>query len=94
MKQTVQVTLLGQHYSLRSDASPEEVQRVAAFVNQKLAEVAGSRTAVNPLDQALLALMNIAGDYLQVHERGGRQQEQETLLRRLLERLDRACPEP
>ena len=41
MKHAVQITVLGQNYTIRSEAAPEEVRKVAAFVNAQLEEAAG-----------------------------------------------------
>lgn len=60
----VQVSILGQTFSLRSEASPEEIHRVAAFVNEQIAEVAAGSRTVDSLNLALLALLNVAGAYL------------------------------
>ncbi|MHB1399834.1 MAG: cell division protein ZapA [Trichloromonadaceae bacterium] len=96
MKQAVSVTILGQHISLKSEAPPEEVREVAAFVNAKVAEVmAGGRT-VDTQNAAILALLNVAGLYLRLREqtKGGSRDDQDgdVRLRQLLQRLEQACP--
>lgn len=96
MKQAVSVTILGQHITLKSEAPPEEVREVAAFVNAKVAEVmAGGRT-VDTQNAAILALLNVAGLYLRLREQtegGGLEDQQgELRLRQLLQRLEQACP--
>ncbi len=94
MKQAVQVTILGQQYTVKSEASAEEVKRVAAFVNDQISEVAASK-AVDTLNTAVLALMNVAGAYLRLRDgEGRRSREMEKHLQGLLDRLERACPEP
>lgn len=94
MKHVVQVTILGQQYTIRSEASPEEVARVAAFVNEKIDEVAAVGI-VNTLNAAVLALLNVAGAYLRILDEGaaGGGREAEGRLRQILDRLERACPE-
>jgi len=96
VKQPVSVTILGQHITLKSEAAPEEVREVAAFVNAKVAEVmAGGRT-VDTQNAAILALLNVAGLYLRLREQteGGSREDQESdvRLRQLLQRLEQACP--
>ncbi len=92
MKHAVQVTILGQQYTVRTEASAEEVRRVADFVNQKIAEVAANK-AVDTLNTAVLALMNVAGAYLQLLDAEDRYHgDVEGQLQRLLERLEQACP--
>ena len=92
MKESLQVVILGQTFTVRSEASPEEVQRVAAFVNQQLAEVAGGRTA-DSLHAALLALLNVAEAYLRLRDGGAHElQGLEERLSRLLQRVEKETP--
>ena len=90
MKQSVEVTILGQPYVVRSTESVEEVRRIASFVNDRLNEVMASGRSADTLASAILALMNVSGRLL-------RQQETDALcgdedvnrrLRILLQRLD------
>ncbi len=91
MKHAVQVNILGQQYTVRSTASPDEVQRVAEFVNRQVAEVAASK-AVDTLNTAVLALMNIGGAYLRLQDAMAVDQHGEERLQRLLQRLECDCP--
>ncbi len=91
MKHAVQVTILGQQYTVRSSASPDEVERVAEFVNRQVAEVAASK-AVDTLNTAVLALMNIGGAYLRLQDAMAVDQQGEERLQRLLQRLECDCP--
>lgn len=83
MKEAVQVTLLGQVFSLRSEATPEEVRRVTEFVNRAINEASASGKTVDSLNISLLALLNVAQAYLQLQ--AVRAQEE----RELVGRLDR-----
>ena len=92
MSETLQIVLLGQTFTVRSDASVAEVQRVAAFVNRKLAEVSGGRSA-DSLHTALLTLLNVAGDYLQLRDGGALEsQSLEERLSRLVRQLETEGP--
>lgn len=94
MKQAVSVTILGQHITLKSEAPPEEVREVAAFVNAKVAEVMAAGRTVDTQNAAILALLNVAGLYLRLRDQsevGG--QEAELRIRQLLLRLEQACPD-
>lgn len=93
MKQAVSVTILGQHITLKSEAPPEEVREVAAFVNAKVAEVMAAGRTVDTQNAAILALLNVAGLYLRLREQTeGGGQEAELRLRQLLQRVEQACP--
>lgn len=75
--------------------APEEVCRVADFVNEKIAEVVTASRAVDTLNTAVLALLNVSEAYLRLRDtaREG-ESELEARLRELVTRLEKACPEP
>ncbi len=89
MKRTVRVVLAGREYTIRSEASEEEVSRVAAFVNAQIDDVASTGGAVDTLDRAVLALMNVSGKYLRLKKETDLEAEAIDRLRRLSERLTR-----
>jgi cell division protein ZapA len=100
LKHTVQVTILGQQYTVKSDATPDEVAKVVDFANEKIAEVAASGRTVDSLHVAVLALLNLAGAFLRLQEERLITTNQplsdpqtDSRLLRLLERLEQACPE-
>ena len=64
MKQSIQVSILGQQFNLRSDASPEQVHRVARFVEDQIAQVSSSGRAVDSLQATILALLNVSAAHL------------------------------
>lgn len=64
MKQSLQVSILGQQFHLRSDSSPEQVQRVAEFVEARINEVTASGRVAGTLQAAVLALLNVSAKYL------------------------------
>lgn len=88
--QTAQVKILGREYALRTQQSAAQVQKVAAFVEEKLAETAAGR-AVDTRDLTVLTLLNLAGLYLQLlDEQKQNQTEQEDRLRELVNHLEQA----
>jgi cell division protein ZapA len=92
VKQAVQVTILGQQYTVKSEASQEEVRKVAEFVNGQIAEVVTASRSVDTLNTAILALMNVGGAYLRLQEKtGAAEQDLKDRLKKLLNRLDDAC---
>lgn len=81
MNGAVQVTLLGQHLTLRSDSSADEVRRVADFVNRAIDEVSASGRAADSLNVSLLALLNLAQAYLRLQD--ARQYDAQDVVARL-----------
>ncbi len=65
MKQSIQVTILGQQFNLRSDAPPEQVHRVARFAEEQIGKVTASGRAVDSLQAAILALLNVSAAHLE-----------------------------
>lgn len=93
MKHSVPVAILGQQYVVKSEAPPEEVHKVAAFVNDRIAEVTAARKTADSLNAAVLALLNVSGAYLRLRDRGGDDGQAEERIRSLLTRLEQVCPE-
>lgn len=65
MKQSVQVSILGQQFNLRSEAPPEQVHRVARFVEDQISQVTASGRTVDSLQAAILALLNVSAAHLE-----------------------------
>lgn len=94
MKHSVQVTILGQQYTIKSHLEPDRVKRVAGFVNGKIAEVAASHKVVDTLNTAVLALLNIAGEYLDLQQKcADDDSEVQQRMERLLTKAEAACGE-
>jgi cell division protein ZapA (FtsZ GTPase activity inhibitor) len=95
VKQTLQVSILGQHFNLRSDSSPEQVQKIAEFVEGQIHEVTASGRVADTLQAAVLALLNVSARYL--HGGGSVQSlppEADGRLRQLVGRIEQAFSEP
>ena len=56
------VTIFGKEYTLKGGADAEYVQEVAAFVDERMSEVARSATVVSTDRVAILAAVNIADE--------------------------------
>ena len=63
---TTAIKLLGKEYKLRTDADPEHLQQVAAYVDRILLEV--RRSASDTQDAAILAALNIASELFRARE--------------------------
>jgi cell division protein ZapA len=83
------IKILGRELQVRSSALPEKVQDIESFVNGKLADVAASIKGSDPQLVAILALMNIAEEYLSLvrGQEGARQHETERV-KSLLQKVD------
>jgi cell division protein ZapA len=92
LKQAVEVTILGRQLTVKSEASPAEVRRVAEFVNRKITEVMSAGRLADTLSCALLALMNVSGAFLLLQDQTDVESDEtvRTCLRALLERMERA----
>ncbi|PLY00186.1 MAG: hypothetical protein C0624_12515 [Desulfuromonas sp.] len=64
MKQTVQVNIQGQEFSLRTDLPTAQVEAVADFVNAQIDAISGADRSVDTYRAVVLALLNVAGLYL------------------------------
>lgn len=90
MNPTVQINILGREYSLRSQKSEAQIQRVVDFIEERLAETASGKS-VDTRDLTVLTLLNLAGEYLQLlgeQDRGV--EHQNNRLQQLVESLELA----
>ncbi len=67
MGSLINLKIQGRSYTLRSQESEEQIHKVVAFVEKKLAETARDRS-VDSVDLMILTLLNLAGDYLRSRE--------------------------
>lgn len=63
-KRTVEVSIMGQKFLVRSDSDENYVERVAEFVNSKVAEITSKSKSIPSLNVIILAAMNIADDFI------------------------------
>jgi cell division protein ZapA len=89
VKQTLQVSILGQQFNLRSDASPEQVQKIAEFVEGQIHQVTDAGRVADSLQAAILALLNVSARYLQAGEAGAGSSLEDERLRLLVGRIER-----
>lgn len=93
MKQSLQVSILGQQFHLRSDSSPEQVRRIADFVEGQIREVTATGRVADTLQAAVLALLNVSARYLREGEPAGLPEEATQRLGNLVQRVERALGE-
>ena len=94
MKQSLQVSILGQQFHLRSDSSPEQVQRVAEFVEEQINEITASGRVADTLQAAVLALLNVSARYLQGGSPEGLPPEATERLQQMVVRIERVLESP
>jgi cell division protein ZapA len=61
MKRTVDVSILGQKFRIKSEESEDYVENVARYVDSKVKEATVGKTSAS-IQMVLLAAMNIADD--------------------------------
>lgn len=93
MKNVTRVTILGQEYAFKTDADPEEIERIADFVNSRIDEVVASGHGADTVGVVVLSLMNVAGEYFQLlNGDGNNVGDVQSRLERLLSRVEEALP--
>ncbi|MGD8719226.1 MAG: cell division protein ZapA [Candidatus Zixiibacteriota bacterium] len=74
-KQTTKVTIFGVEYSITSDRNPEEVRRIAKFVDDKMWEISENNNLISTEKVAILTALNIAEDFLHTLEQRKKEKE-------------------
>jgi cell division protein ZapA (FtsZ GTPase activity inhibitor) len=89
MTATVKIKIQNRELAVKGSDDREQILQVAAYVDQKLKEVSDSAKGISDDKTAILAALNIAGDYFQLLK------EKEDLLaeindrsKRLIQNLD------
>lgn len=72
MKRKVEVTLLGQRFTVRSDREESYLHQVAHFVNHKFDELQRQSRTATSHQLALLVAMNLADEMFRSEERHAR----------------------
>lgn len=90
MKRSIQVSILGQQFNLRSEAPAEQVHRVARFVEDQIAQVSSSGRTVDSLQAAILALLNVSAAHLDGETATSSVAVDTQRLQKLLEKIEKA----
>lgn len=67
-KTTVKVEILGESYSIRSDASAEHTRAVAEYLDQAIRQITSTGAVVETNRAAILAAMQITSELFQARE--------------------------
>jgi len=65
----VEIKVLGQTYTVKTDSDENHMQEVAQYVNEKGDEILRKTKSVSSLNVAILTALNIADDLLKEKER-------------------------
>ena len=76
MKRSVTVEVAGQKLTLRTDAGEEYLHALAAFVNEKIAEVKTSTRTFSTHALAILAALNIADELFQARDQARKETDE------------------
>lgn len=79
MKKAVDVEIMGEKLTVRSDAEESYVRKVAGYVDGKMQEVMKTTRPVGKSSVAMLAALNIADEYQRLKE------SYETMSQRLIQ---------
>jgi cell division protein ZapA len=90
-KQVVRVTIVGEEYSIRSEATPEHTRAVAAYVDGAIRRVLNGGGAVEPKKAAILAALQITDELMQAEQAA---QALTGSLRSLSSEVERWLPPP
>jgi len=63
MKKPVEVEIMGQNLTLRSEEEESYVRRVAGYVDEKMQEVVKTTRPIAKFNVAVMAALNIADEY-------------------------------
>ena len=69
MERLVGVNILGQDYTVKTDADKEYIQKIAEYVDKKMDEIVRNTKTVSTLNTAILAALNIADEFFKEIEK-------------------------
>jgi cell division protein ZapA len=84
MPDAVQVTIMGQVFSVSSDDGEEHLRRVATLVDSKMREITQGNRIASSYSAAVLTALNIASEYQKLRDE---QVEIDATIERLTARL-------
>ena len=64
----VTVEILGETYTIKGDAEPERILRVAAWLNERMKKISQANSRLSTPKVAVLAALNIADEYLRLEQ--------------------------
>jgi cell division protein ZapA len=89
-RRSVSVRIRGKEFRVLTDGDDEALQRVAGLLDQTMARVERHTGAVDSLDVAMLAALNLARELLELREAGPMVDADADRLRSLVEQAESA----
>ncbi len=65
---SVEISILGQKYTIKGDASEDHIRKLAAYVDGKLKEIHAANPNITPLKASILASLNIADELHRIRD--------------------------
>jgi cell division protein ZapA len=90
-QQHVTVTIMGRNYTLRAEEDPQYVRMIAAYVDDKLQEIAKVSPRMSTTRLAILAAINIADEFHKLEQgskSSGGSREVESTVDRILNKVE------
>ncbi len=82
----LEMDILGQRISIKSDEDEEYIRAVESYLNDKVLEVKSKSKAVSTLDLALLTALNVTGELIKTKETLESQEKRFEELTQLIDR--------
>jgi cell division protein ZapA len=89
-RRSVSVRIRGKEFRVLTDGDDESLQRVAGLLDQTMARVERHTGAVDSLDVAMLAALNLAREVLELRDGGTSVEADADRLRSLVEQAESA----
>jgi cell division protein ZapA len=89
-RRSVSVRIRGKEFRVLTEGDEESLQRVAGLVDQTMARVERHTGAVDTMDVAMLAALNLARELLELRDVGGQGGADADRLRALVEQAESA----
>ena len=67
-KNRVEVEILGQRYTIRSEAAPDYVRQLATYVEKRVTEIRGTSAGQDPIKLLALAALYIADELFRLRD--------------------------
>jgi len=89
----VDIEILGQRYAIRSEAAPDHVRQLVAYLESRVSEIRGSAPGQDPTRFLVLAALDITDELFRLREDRSRAEgDVSARVGALLELLDQVAP--